>query len=280
MSSNKLYKSVFSKNKDLPFLEARFVKNSEYHYHTHFHETLSIGAIESGQVAVVHQKKEYVLKPKELIIINPNVEHSCNPIKNEARTYYMIYLDTLWCKSIQEVMFGKLEAFLPLSELNIKDEEFFIEFVKLNKLLLDRRVLFLEKEKILQDFLLKLFSKYCLKTPKENYEFIKNLDITQKAKRYIKDNVTKNITVKEISDYLNISEFYFFKLFKQTSCISPHAYLLNQKILKAKELLSQNKDIVNIAYELGFSDQSHFNRVFKKYVAATPYEYKSSILKK
>ena len=272
------YESTFFKSKDLPYLEARFVKNSENHYHKHFHKTLSIGAVEEGQVYFSYQKIDTILQVNEIAIINPNIVHSCNPINNEARTYHMIYIDSLWCKNLQEIIFGKLKAYIPVSKLIIKDKSMFIEFINLNYLLLNKDIFYLEKEELLQNFLIKLFKQYCSKSSEDNVSS-KNSNITL-AKKYIEDNICSNPTVKEISKYLNISEFHFFKLFKQTYNISPHSFLLNQKICKAKELLEKGNDISDIAYELGFSDQSHFNRVFKYYVAATPYEYKKSILKK
>ncbi len=276
-NSNKLYKSVFFKDEKLPFIEARFVLDSQYHYNEHFHDTLSIGAIEYGQAAFTHKNEEHILRPNMLAVINPNIVHSCNPIENEARTYHMIYIDSVWCKGLQETIFGKLDSFIEIPNVDINDKELFDEFIALNYLLLDSKVFYMEKEEVLQHFLNKLFKTYCSK---------KSIDVKKKstmdtliikAQAYIKENSYKNITIKEISEYLEISEFYFIKLFKQSTHLTPHAFLLNQKVEVAKELLSQNKDISQIAYELGFSDQSHLNRVFKHYVAATPYEYKHSM---
>jgi AraC-like DNA-binding protein len=274
----KTYKSKFFKSKNLPYLEARLVKDSEYHYHKHFHKTLSIGAIEEGQVFFLYQKETTILKPNELVIINPNIIHSCNPIKNEARTYHMIYLDSTWCQNIQETIFGKLEMYIPVSKLKIQNKNIFNEFIDLNYALLNNNIFYLEKEELLQNFLIKIFKQYCVK-PLSQDILLTNNNINL-AKQYIEDNINSNITVNEISTYLNISEFYFFKIFKQAYNISPHAFLLNQKICRAKQLLIKGNNISDIAYELGFSDQSHFNKVFKYYVAATPYEYKNSILKK
>ncbi len=279
-TSKEFYKSVFFKDDRLPFVEARFVLDSDYHYNEHFHETLSIGAVEHGQVAYLHKNIECILKPDALAVINPNVVHACNPIENESRTYHMIYLDPLWCKGVQETIFGELKTFIAIPQVDIKDKELFDKYIDLNYLLLNKEVFYLEKEEVLYSFLVELFTKYCEKTPTTNSVDIDCNNIINIAQEYIKENLHKNLTVKDISDYLDVSEFYFIRLFKQYSHITPHSFLLNQKIEMAKKLLSTNMDISQVAYELGFSDQSHLNRVFKHYVAATPYEYKNSILKK
>ncbi len=278
MSIKKEYKSIFFKSDNMPYLEARFVKNSLNHYHKHFHKTVSIGAIEDAEVSFSYQQELGTLKSGELVVINPNIIHSCNPIENESRTYHMIYLDTKWCKELQESLFGELNFYIPVSEYIIKDRALYSEFIKLNYKLLDSSILYLEKEEVLQNFLIKLFEQYCDKELQSST--VKECRNIKLAKEYIESSINLNPTVKEISSYLNISEFHFFKLFKQSFHISPHAYLLNQKICKAKELLSSGEDIAQVAYELAFTDQSHFGRVFKSYVATTPNEYKKSFSKK
>lgn len=274
-NSKKLYKSVFFKDDKLPFVEARFVLGSDCHYKEHFHDTLSIGAIEDGQASFLHKSKKCVLKPNNLVVINPKVVHACNPIEDEARTYHMIYFDENWCKGIQETIFGKLDSFMKMPQVNIEDKKLFEEFIELNILLLNGEIFYLEKEEALQTFLIEFFKRYCSQEPTQSLEKSNN-QLIVKAQKFMKENTNENLTIKEISDYLNISEFYFIKLFKQTTHITPHAFLLNQKISKAKELLAKNLDISQIAYELGFADQSHLNRVFKRYVAATPFEYQHS----
>lgn len=165
MHLKKFYKSTFFKSKNLPYLEARFVKNSEIHYHKHFHKTLSIGAIEEGKVSFSCQNSDTILQPNEIVIINPNIVHSCNPIENEARTYHMIYLDSLWCQNLQETIFGRLKTYIPVSEFRIQNKSMFIEFINLNYLLLDKNIFHLEKEELLQNFLIKLFKEYCIEPP-------------------------------------------------------------------------------------------------------------------
>ena len=72
----------------------------------------------------------------------------------------------------------------------------------------------------------------------------------------------------------DLNPFYIIRLFKSEMNMTPHAYLLNLKINKSKELLRKNHSIVDTALECGFFDQSHFHKNFLKIVACTPNEYK------
>ena len=68
-----------------------------------------------------------------------------------------------------------------------------------------------------------------------------------------------------------MSPHYFSRLFKQTTGISPHQYVISCPIERAKDLLKQGKlSIAEIAKEVGFVDQSHLHRYFKRLVGITP----------
>lgn len=98
--------------------------------------------------------------------------------------------------------------------------------------------------------------------------------IVDDAILFIEENISENITIYDICEYLEISESYFIKIFKSITRITPHAYIVAIKIEKAKELLSKGEDVTDVVYQIGFFDQSHLSRVFKKYEQITPYEYK------
>ena len=94
------------------------------------------------------------------------------------------------------------------------------------------------------------------------------------AKEYINKNIFEKVIIEDISRDLNISKAYFNRMFKKAEGITPYSYVLNLKIEKAKVLLSKGEDISEVALQIGFFDQSHLNRVFKKNVFMTPNEYK------
>ncbi|MEA1915454.1 MAG: AraC family transcriptional regulator [Campylobacterota bacterium] len=273
-----LDKSTFFKDDRLPFVEARFSLNCGQHFNEHSHQTLSVGAVEQGVVSYLHAKNEYVLKPNELSVINPNIVHACNPKQSQSRTYHMIYVDVEWCKGIQQSLFDHVDKFIPVSTVQVMDKDLFEKYLKLNYLLLDEKAFDLEKEESLQMFFSELFLLYCDNSVKLEKSISCNTQRISKAKEYIKNNCRLNLTVKKISSEVGLSEFYFIKIFKQNVHLTPHAFLLNEKINLAKELLRAKNSILDVALEVGFSDQSHLNRVFKKHVAATPYEYQQSII--
>ncbi len=93
---------------------------------------------------------------------------------------------------------------------------------------------------------------------------------------YIYSHIHYRITIKELADYLNISESYLSRLFLKEMGLPLSQYILDLKIEKAKNLLQYSDyNIVDIANYLSFSSQSHFIQVFQKKVGLTPHKYRT-----
>jgi len=96
-----------------------------------------------------------------------------------------------------------------------------------------------------------------------------------KAKIYIEENYSKDISLDDVSRVVDISPYYFSKLFKEETGENFIEYLTNIRIEKAKKLLLNREiSIKNICVDTGYSDPNYFSRIFKKQVGVTPTEYR------
>lgn len=103
----------------------------------------------------------------------------------------------------------------------------------------------------------------------------KSNSIIEMAKDYIKDNYSKDISLDDVSRIVNISPYYFSKLFKEDTGENFIEYLTGIRIEKAKELLNTAEySMKEICTMVGYSDPNYFSRSFKKNVGVTPTEYK------
>lgn len=88
---------------------------------------------------------------------------------------------------------------------------------------------------------------------------------------YIYDNLDQHLTLAELSFIADMSSYHFARTFKQFTGVTPHQYVLNLRVERAKSLLLQGKlPLSAIASKVGFFDQSHFTRAFKRIVGVTP----------
>jgi AraC-like DNA-binding protein len=138
---------------------------------------------------------------------------------------------------------------------------------------------FLQKEKHTQqpfeNLLLDVFNTYLKNKPGSKK---KTPAWAQELKEIIQDHIDTNLSLKEISKDLEINPSYLSREFsKYFEDLSFGEYIRKQRIEKAKELIQTAQySLTEIAYITGFSDQSHFTRIFKKHTGRNPSAYKKN----
>ena len=102
--------------------------------------------------------------------------------------------------------------------------------------------------------------------------------VVAKAKAYIDQNYQKDISLDDVSRMVDISPYYFSKLFKQEQGENFIEYLTRTRMQKARQLLKNpGLSIKEICSMCGYSDSNYFSRVFKKYEGVTPSEYRERL---
>ncbi|MGL5834052.1 MAG: helix-turn-helix domain-containing protein [Waterburya sp.] len=97
----------------------------------------------------------------------------------------------------------------------------------------------------------------------------------QQAIDYIQEHLTENITITAIANHLQMSQYYFSRLFKQSTGLSPYQYVMRQRIERAKFLLrTTSLEISAIALQVGFSNQNQLTLQFRKFTGTTPSNYR------
>ena len=107
-------------------------------------------------------------------------------------------------------------------------------------------------------------------------EISSDASYTEAIKSYIDAYYHKaELTVDEICEYFNISHSYICNIFKRDTGITVKGYMVSVRIAGACELLKKTRlHIQEIAFSVGFSDEIHFMKTFKKHMGVTPKEYR------
>ena len=95
---------------------------------------------------------------------------------------------------------------------------------------------------------------------------------------YIDANLERVIVIRELADIACLSPFHFSRCFRLATNTSPHRFVTERRIAAAKQLLADPSiSLVQIAYDCGFSSQSHFTKAFKDLAGATPGAFRSAM---
>jgi len=96
----------------------------------------------------------------------------------------------------------------------------------------------------------------------------------QQASDYIQAHLAEDVSLEAIPIELDMSQYHFARLFKQSTGYSPYQYVIKSRIERAQELMIQEQQtIATIALKVGFASQSQFGRHFKRLTGVTPKQF-------
>ena len=111
----------------------------------------------------------------------------------------------------------------------------------------------------------------------DDFQTASDIKPMQKALKYLEEYHTQDITLEQISSKVNLSRFYFSRLFRKTTGMNFNTYLNRIRADKAEELIRDTrKPIIEIAYETGFLSIRTFNRSFKAIKGFTPHSLRQA----
>jgi len=98
----------------------------------------------------------------------------------------------------------------------------------------------------------------------------------QRVSDYIEAHLAEEISLDALAKEAGLSKYHFIRLFKQSTGLTPHQYLVRRRLHSARNLLKRQEfSLIEIANQSGFSDQSHFTRLFKQRYGVTPGAFQS-----
>jgi AraC family transcriptional regulator len=99
----------------------------------------------------------------------------------------------------------------------------------------------------------------------------------RRVAQYVREHLSEPVTLADMAAAAGMSAMHFAAMFRRATGQRPHHYLLEQRILHAKELMTRtSRSLCDIALSAGFSTQAHFSTVFKRYAGTTPKQWRAS----
>ncbi|MDF0605958.1 AraC family transcriptional regulator [Neisseriaceae bacterium TC5R-5] len=261
----------FWRDPDLPFIEARAVADGrQVCYARHAHACFSIGAITAGQSTYWHGDTQQQVAAGAVVLMNPQQVHACNPIANQPWSYLMCYIDIDWLSQLQhELGIGNGTGFVPFAAHLSIDPALYRAIKRLYWQLVDVEAEAIHKQEQAIGFFGELHQRLQVST--RPLPLVKTQ--LKRAAEFIQTHYTENLTLEQIAQQAGLSVSRLVRAFSQQYGMTPHAYLLNQRIQYSQRQLRCGYSIAEVAAAAGFADQAHFQRTFKRLLAVTPGQY-------
>lgn len=264
----------FWRDPDLPGVEVRFSSYNADAFRKHTHSTYSVGLIETGQTTFELEGEMHTAVAGQLVLIEPELVHACNPDLDSGMTYRMFYLDRELLRSVAVELFGD-DAGLPSFSLPVVDDARLVDHWRtLHELIIDGGPL-LEKESLLLQGLVDVIERHAkVGVVQEQGEDDRAVAVVRK---HLADNLSEKVSLDDLSRLAHVSRYHLLRVFQAAVGLPPHAYHNQLRVDLGRGLLARGVSISQAAVEAGFVDQSHFTRVFKQFTGATPRQYQASV---
>lgn len=257
----------FRRSSLVPHVEARRSCQENPCYRPHSHDSFSIGLIDAGTSVLTGPLDGTIrLEPGDVVVIPAGQVHACNPDAGRW-LYQMIHIDQDWVISLAPETGRLLNGISVVRHADLSQR-----IGDLN----DAVFADASRDQIESGFaalfrLLDGASPTHLVTTDASPGLLARLRPVMDRLRYDETSPA----LDELADLVGMSSHQFVRAMKRATGLAPLAWRQNARIVQARHLLREGTPIAETAHELGFFDQSHFHRVFRAHVAASPGIYRS-----
>jgi AraC-like DNA-binding protein len=239
-----------------------------YEFAQHFHTVPAIGVVDRGTMSTYCRSSTHILPTGTVFLLNPGEVHAPKSATEYGWGFRVIYVEKEFFQSRSEDFeFGVPQFVKPF----VQDVALAASLLRLHRKL-DRDADTLNIENDLADVFAHLGERH-VSEPRNKPAIRDERNKILRVKDYLHRNYWKNISVEDLTEIAQLSRFHLMRTFRRDVGLSPHAYLTQIRVEAAKKLLSEGASIVNVASDIGFTDQSHFTRHFKRMTGVTPGQY-------
>ncbi|TPK89144.1 AraC family transcriptional regulator [Mesorhizobium sp. B2-4-17] len=246
-------------------IEARFHGSA---FDPHRHNTYAIGVTLQGVQTFRYRGAVRLSLPGQIIVLHPDELHDGGAGTEDGLRYRMLYLEP----SLMLDCLGGLS--LPfVRDAVVRDDAFCATLLSaLGPLRQELDELFVA------DFLSQLMRSLSRHAGQPAKPMARTAwRAAALARDYLTENATRPVTSGELEAVTGLDRYALSRHFRAAFSTSPHRFLVMRRLQRARRMIAAGEPLAQIAVEAGFTDQSHFNRQFKKAFGMTPGRWSSLI---
>lgn len=248
----------------------------------HNHNFYEIYLFLSGNVTYIIEGKSYKLKPKDILIINNKELHKAFVESGVPYERIVIWLNPEYVKSLSSDKTDLLTVFdtslrenYNLLRLRPDITEYIYGIaeklgVVINSKTFGNDIL---REAYIIELLVYMNRAYQISRKNRMDLDVVNNDKIDNIIQYINANLDSDLTLQTLSSRFYLSKFHLLREFKKYTGYTIHKYIQQKRLILARELLKNCKQVTEVCNKCGFGDYSNFIRAFKKEYGLSPKKY-------
>ena len=270
------------------YAECRRACDSAACYRPHAHETLSLGAVDRGASDFSLAGDRRRLQAGDVVLIPRDEVHACNPLPGQAWSYQMLYLDEAWLRGVLDEMNPVPPGWTPRLPTSVSPGALHRRLSCLTATLLgtadeaekETALLLFAGRVFAADFSARIASARIASAHFAPLETGGASPLRQRMyalRALIAERCAESLPLSWLAEQAGLSRYHFVRAFRDVVGMTPHAWQTDRRIVRARALLAEGAPLADLAQQLGFADQSHFQRAFKARIAATPGAYRRAL---
>jgi AraC-like DNA-binding protein len=257
----------FDESNSIEALHARFVA---HRYARHAHDYFVVGLVESGVQSYWYRGARHLTPSGRVFVVNPGEPHTGEAATSGGYVYRTMYPHADLLARMSEDVGSRTRV--PFLRGAVLQDPLLATLLSRYHSVLAEQAPRVERESLLLEALTRLITRHA--DPKVTPRLVgKERPAVRKAREYIAANFANELSLFTLSGMVSLSPHYFARVFENETGLPPHVYLEGVRMQKARELLDRGETIVSAALSVGYSDQSHLTRRFKRFLGITPGQY-------
>ncbi|HCE39014.1 MAG: AraC family transcriptional regulator [Alcanivorax sp.] len=242
-------------------------------YDPHWHDTYAVGVTEQGVQRFHVGRVRHESVPGRAILLEPGEIHDGNGPTPGGFTYRLLYLDPAWLRDALGSLFEEHPDHYELRfGATLSDDQTVARAIAGAFQALHGGEMRMVRQTAL-DHLLRRLTRHAdwraRRCPDPG-----GIPLAQRARDYLHAHQTEDIGLDDLAAAVGTDRFRISRAFKAAHGLPPHAYLVQLRLLRARRLLAGGVSPADAAAAVGFADQSHLGRWFRRAYAMTPAYYR------
>jgi AraC-like DNA-binding protein len=259
---------------DVDLLRASYITHS---FARHTHDCYAIGVIEAGVEEFSYRGATHRAPANAIVIVHPGEVHTGHAGVPTGWQYRMFYPSVSLLQQAQAEL-GR-SSWIPYFPTAVISDPGLARQLHSLHMALERAESRLESESRFLYTFAQLIARHadcrsCLPAPLSHQPDHQTDHQTVRLVRdYLDAHSAESVGLDQLAALTQLKPLRLLRLFQRQIGLPPHAYLVQLRVERAKALLRTGLPIAQVAYDTGFTDQSHLNRHFKKLTGITPGQY-------